>query len=110
MVIGDSLEPGCCVAGGWTTSRIHYWAMFHSWPTLAPNGDVVNKIALLSLSPLSDEKEYGARNHADSIRATYEDYGSTSDDLVVCMTLDNTNTNPATARLLHTPMIGAYCH
>lgn len=110
MVIGDSIGPGCCVADGWTTSGIHYWAMYHSWPTLAPNGDVVNKLALLSLSPLSDEKEYGAGNHADSIKATYEEYGLTFEDLVICMTLDNTNTNPATARLLHVPMIGAYCH
>ena len=110
LIIRDVIGKGNCVADGWTCSGVHYNGIYHIWPTLQKStGNIVIKKALLSLSPMLDERSYGAKSYSDSLRATYDLYGSV-EELVVCLTLDNTNTNPAMARLLNVPMIGAYCH
>ena len=109
LKIRDIIGPGNCIADGWSCNGVHYVGVIHSWPTITPSGNIVNKKALLSLAPLISETEFSAENHAESFEAVYSLYGSMQ-DLVVCFTLDNTNTNPKTTRLLNKPMIGAYCH
>ena len=109
LIIRDCIGPGACSADGWTCAGIHYLGIYHSWPSMASNSEIVIKNALLSLGPMVDEKTYTAESQAKTIEATYELYGP-FDDLVICLTLDNTNVNPATSRILRKPMIGAYCH
>ena len=110
LVISDQIGPGNCVADGWSCAGIHYFAIYHQWPALGLDGKTIEvKRALLSCAPFISETSLDARNQADSILSTYTLYGSPS-HLIVCLTLDNTNTNLATARLLKKPMVGAYCH
>ena len=110
LVISDQIGPGNCIADGWSCAGIHYFAIYHQWPALGADGLTIEvKRALLSCAPFISEVSLDARNQADSIISTYTMYGSPQ-NLIVCLTLDNTNTNPATARILKKPMIGAYCH
>ena len=110
LVISDQIGPGNCIADGWSCAGIHYFAIYHQWPVLADDGTTIEvKRALLSCAPFIDETSLDAKNQAESIHSTYTLYGSPH-QLIVCLTLDNTNTNPATARILKKPMIGAYCH
>ena len=110
LVISNQIGPGNCIADGWSCAGIHYFAIYHQWPALAAEGTTIEvKRALLSCAPFINETSLDARTQADSIHSTYTLYGSPQ-HLIVCLTLDNTNTNPATARLLKKPMIGAYCH
>ena len=108
MLIRESIGPGNCIADGWSCGGVHYFAILHRWPTLEGDNIVV-KDALLSYQPLIDETQQSSENHKESILATYELFGDPHELIVVC-TMDNTNVNPMTARLLHVPMIGAYCH
>ena len=110
LVISDQIGPGNCIADGWSCAGIHYFAIYHQWPALAADGDTIEvKRALLSCAPFINESSLDANSQADSIMSTYSLYGSPQ-QLIQCLTLDNTNTNPATARLLKKPMVGAYCH
>ena len=109
LAIKKAIGPGNCVADGWSTAGVHYFAVIHRWPVMTKGGHIQVKKALLSCQPLISETTLDAENTAESIKATYELYGSLK-DLVVCFTLDNTNVNPATTRILERPMIGAYCH
>ena len=109
LIIKTVIGPGNCIADGWSCGGIHSLGIMHSWPCRKPNGEVGQKIALLSLAPFVSEDSLDAHLQALSIEATYELYGSMK-NLVKVFTLDDTNMNPATARLLGKPMIGAYCH
>ena len=109
LIIKSVIGPGNCFADGWSCGSIHYLGIMHSWPCRKPNGEFGKKKALLSLAPFVTEDSLDAHTQALSIDATYELYGSIK-NLVKVFTLDNTNVNPATARLLGKPMIGAYCH
>ena len=110
LILRDVIGKGNCVADGWSCAGIHYLGIYHIWPSLQKkSGNIVVKKALLSLAPLLTEKSYSAKSYSESITATYDQYGSL-EELVCCFTLDNMNTNPATACLLQRPMIGAYCH
>jgi len=109
LLIKDSIGPGNCVADAWSCAGVHYFAIKHRWPVLHEKGHIEVKQALLSCQPFIDETSFNAKSTAESIEATYSMYGSV-EDLIICFTLDNTNVNPATARLLNVPMVGAYCH
>mgnify|MGYP005848025549 CR=1 FL=1 len=108
LVIQEKIGPGCCIADAWSCAGIHYLAIYHQWPYLQSNDRIVVKTALLSCAPYVNETSFDANSQARTIKATYDMYGSA--DLIVCVTLDNTNTNPATARILKVPMVGAMCH
>ena len=108
LVVQDKMGLGCCLADAWSCAGVHYIAIYHQWPHLIKDRIEVKR-ALLSCAPYVDETSFDAHSQARTIKATYEMYGSV-DDLLVCVTLDNTNTNPATARILDVPMVGAMCH
>eukprot|EP00977_Amphora_coffeiformis_P004702 scaffold1007_cov176-Amphora_coffeaeformis.AAC.8 len=109
LVIKQTIGPGNCMADGWSSAGVHYFAIVHRWPYMTSGGHIQVKEALLSCQPLISEVTLDAENTAESIKATYELYGN-FEDLVVCFTMDNTNVNPAVTRLCERPMIGAYCH
>eukprot|EP00977_Amphora_coffeiformis_P027423 scaffold34610_cov197-Amphora_coffeaeformis.AAC.8 len=95
---------------GWSCAGIHYFVIYHQWPSLAVDGETIEvKRGLLSCAPSIIESSLGANSQADSILSIYILYGPPQ-QLIISLTLDNTNTNPATARLLKKPMIRAYYH
>lgn len=110
ILIKEKIGPGNCIADGWSCAGVHYFGIKHRWPSFDnKNNEIIVRSALLSCQPLLNEKSLDAHSQADSILATYGLYGD-AEKLICCFTLDNTNTNPAMARLLEKPMIGAYCH
>lgn len=109
LIIQDCIGPGNCIADAWSCAGIHYLAIYHQWPSRNNEGKVTVNKALLSCAPFISETSFDAKNQAKSILATYELYGD-PEELIVCMTMDNTNTNPATARFVACPMIAAKCH
>ena len=109
LIIRSKIGPGNCVADGWSCAGVHCCAIIHRWPMLCKDNVIRIEKALLSCQPLINETSLDAESQADSIKATYDIYGS-MEELIMCFTLDNTNTNPATARLCGRPMIGAHCH
>jgi len=109
LVIQDKIGPGCCLADAWSCGGVHYLAIYHQWPYRGNDDQIKVKRALLSCAPYVNETSFHANSQARTIKATYDMYGST-DDLLVCVSLDNTNTNPATAKILGVPMVGAMCH
>eukprot|EP00977_Amphora_coffeiformis_P001007 scaffold219_cov156-Amphora_coffeaeformis.AAC.5 len=110
LVIQEQIGPGCCIADAWSCAGVHYLAIYHQWPYLDANDRIIIKRALLYCAPYVNECSFDANSQARTIKAAYDMYGGTAEELVVCLTLDNTNTNPATCRLLRKPMVGAYCH
>jgi len=109
LVIQDKIGPGCCVADAWSCAGVHYLAIYHQWPHLIANDRIIVKTALLSCAPFVNETSFDANSQARTIKSAYDMYGA-AEDLIVCVTFDNTNTNPATARILKVPMVGAMCH
>eukprot|EP00977_Amphora_coffeiformis_P019181 scaffold7007_cov146-Amphora_coffeaeformis.AAC.1 len=48
LVISDQIGPGNCIADGWSCAGIHYFAIYHQWPSLAADGETIEvKRALL---------------------------------------------------------------
>ena len=110
LVIQEQIGPGCCIADAWSCAGVHYLAIYHQWPYLEANGEISVKRALLYCAPYVNESSFDANSQARTIKAAYDMYGASAEDLIICLTLDNTNTNPATCRLLRKPMVGAHCH
>ena len=72
---------------GWTSSDVHYVALFASYTK-----DKGHKETLLALAPLLDEEHLGAVQHIDFIKATLELYQKTLTN-VVAFIGDNCATN-----------------
>lgn len=121
--IRESIQPGNCIADGWSCAGVHYYAILHRWPVLQQSygeSKIVVKTALLSCSPFINERSLDAKTTVESIESVYAMYGSPTETelgngsaakrLIVCFTLDNTNVNPCVAKKIGKPMIGAYCH
>lgn len=89
---------------GWTNNRKHFIAIFSEYSF---DGKPVRD--LLAVKQLPDQTNQNAANHAALIRQVMEECGRTERSILYVVA-DNTNLNPATARILRTPCIGCASH
>jgi hypothetical protein len=89
------------IIDGWTEGNRHYFGLYAAYDT--------DQYPLLAIAPPFDEECYTAENQAAFISDILELFGRRRDD-VLFLVADNTNVNPATARLLGCAFIGCASH
>ena len=90
---------------GWTKNSNHFLAVFALWSSSSN----VKCSALLGFSPLLDETKLDAVEHYDFITYVLEIYEKDLSS-VVCLIMDNCETNKALSNICSKPMIGLASH
>lgn len=89
------------IIDGWSEGNQHYFGLYAAYDS--------DHYPLLAFAPPIDEESYSAENQAAFITDVLELFGRRRDD-VLFLVADNTNVNPATARLLGCSFIGCASH
>ena len=89
------------IIDGWSEGNQHYFGLNAAYDS--------DHYPLLAFAPPIDEESYSAENQAAFITDVLELFGRRRDD-VLFLVADNTNVNPATARLLGCSFIGCASH
>jgi hypothetical protein len=88
------------IIDGWSQGSTHYFGVY---------GSFVDGTPLLAFAPPFNEEQFSAQTQVDFIGDCLEVYGKTLNDIIF-LVADNTNVNPATARLIGCAFIGCSSH
>jgi hypothetical protein len=92
---------------GWSSGGTHYLSVFAVWPDSKSSHGYSR--ALLSFTPLVDERDLSAQSHKDTLYDILRFYGKDYSNLA-CLIGDNCATNRSLARLAKVFFVGCASH